>query len=226
MAEAAGAKRERAPGTPEVRKPAVKAEPAVELGDEDSRPGSCLGRMAFIAASLVMLLAAVVIVLMAANKAGWININEQLKKVPFLSGFASDNQTKEVIVPGTTLLERENQRLLQELNTQREELQQLTAEKKTLDEYNKALTEKVSLLEKTAPKPKEDPVAQMDFKQLAAYFSEMKPANAVAIMDKMDDDTVLGILRLLESDKVAKILAAMPPERAAALSSKFKINST
>ena len=224
MAEADGRTRGRAQEAQENKNQAVKAEKVIELDDEGSKKGSCLGRMLFITASLVMLLAAAVIVLMAASKAGWINLDQQMQKIPFLAGVLPNNQTKEVIVPGTTLLERENQRLLQELNNQRDELQQLTAEKKTLDEYNKALTEKVSLLEKSEPKPKTDPVAQMDFKQLAAYFSEMKPANAVAIMDKMDDDTVLGILRLLDSDKTAKILAAMPPERAAAISSKFKVN--
>ena len=54
-------------------------------------------------------------------------------------------------------------------------------------------------------------------KQLASYYREMKPEAVVNIMNNMDDNTVLLILPLLETDQSGKILALMDPQRAALL---------
>lgn len=55
------------------------------------------------------------------------------------------------------------------------------------------------------------------FKQLAKYYAEMKPKDAVNTMNLLPDNIVLGILTKLDSDQTAKILAAMDPKKAATL---------
>lgn len=55
------------------------------------------------------------------------------------------------------------------------------------------------------------------FIQLAKYYAEMKPKDAVNTMNLLSDNVVLGILTKLDSDQAAKILSAMEPKRAATL---------
>lgn len=185
---------------------------------------SLLSRLAFFLIPLLVVLAALIIVLWAGSRAGWIDLRQQLGKIPFLAGLtAVSPDPGELVVPGTTLLERENQRLMQELNGQRDEVQRLTGEKQALEVYIKALEQKVALLESDATEKTADTPSQVDYKQLAAYFSEMKPANAEAVMGNMEDEMVLGIFANMDSDQVAKIMAIMPAERAALLSSKVTV---
>jgi flagellar motility protein MotE (MotC chaperone) len=66
----------------------------------------------------------------------------------------------------------------------------------------------------------------VDYRKLAVYYSDMKPAAVVAILNKLDDEMVLGIFQEMESDKIAKILTIMLPDRAALLSTMIKTNNT
>ncbi|HEY3425768.1 MAG TPA: magnesium transporter MgtE, partial [Negativicutes bacterium] len=83
-----------------------------------------------------------------------------------------------------------------------------------------------------APVPAEDkkPVADVEMEKqakikqeaeakrvakLARLYGEMKPDEAVPILNQLDDTTVLAILNKMEDDQVAKILAAFDANRSA-----------
>lgn len=53
--------------------------------------------------------------------------------------------------------------------------------------------------------------------KLARLYGEMKPDEAVPILNQLDDPTVIAILSKMEDDQVAKILAQMDAGRAARL---------
>lgn len=53
--------------------------------------------------------------------------------------------------------------------------------------------------------------------KMARLYGEMKPEEAVGILNKMDDATVIAILSKMEDDQVAKIMALMDSSRAARL---------
>ena len=55
------------------------------------------------------------------------------------------------------------------------------------------------------------------FKLLIKSYSEMRPSKAAQMLINMDRETAVKILSQLKSSQVANILAAMPPEKAAAL---------
>ncbi|MCC6048326.1 MAG: hypothetical protein LM579_02200 [Thermodesulfobacterium sp.] len=55
------------------------------------------------------------------------------------------------------------------------------------------------------------------FKLLVKSYSEMRPSKAAQMLINMDRETAAKILSQLKSTQVANILAAMPPEKAAAL---------
>jgi len=55
------------------------------------------------------------------------------------------------------------------------------------------------------------------FKLLVKSYSEMKPSKAAQMLINMDRETAVKILSQLKSSQVASILAAMPPDKAAAL---------
>jgi flagellar motility protein MotE (MotC chaperone) len=55
------------------------------------------------------------------------------------------------------------------------------------------------------------------FKLLVKSYSEMRPSKAAQMLINMDRETAVKILSQLKSTQVANILAAMPPEKAAAL---------
>ena len=54
--------------------------------------------------------------------------------------------------------------------------------------------------------------------KVSRLYGTMKPDEAVAILDKMDDETVLLILNKMEDEPVAKIMALFDARRAAVLS--------
>ncbi len=56
-----------------------------------------------------------------------------------------------------------------------------------------------------------------DVARLARVFGSMRPNKAAPVMMKMDDAAVAGILLEIEERTAAKILAAMPAEKAAAI---------
>ncbi|CUH96089.1 hypothetical protein P22_2177 [Propionispora sp. 2/2-37] len=57
--------------------------------------------------------------------------------------------------------------------------------------------------------------------KLAGYYSNMKPEEAAAIMNELDDHTVLAILNKMEPDQAAQILAKFSAQRAATLTDQM-----
>ncbi|MBN2008072.1 hypothetical protein JW960_01865 [candidate division KSB1 bacterium] len=65
----------------------------------------------------------------------------------------------------------------------------------------------------------EKQVAQnVNVKQLAKVYDAMKPAEAAAIISKLDNELVVSLLKMVKKRQAAKIMAALPAERAAKLS--------
>lgn len=53
--------------------------------------------------------------------------------------------------------------------------------------------------------------------KLARLYGQMKPAEAVAIMDSLDDDMTIAILQKMDEGQTAKILATFDPEKSSRL---------
>ncbi|HEX3031765.1 MAG TPA: hypothetical protein VHS59_05915 [Bacillota bacterium] len=119
------------------------------------------------------------------------------------------------------VLQRENDGLRAQKDRLQKQVAQLQKAEKDWTARRVALEQQIASLTASQAKqetPEEPTVTQEDkYKQLAKYYAEMKPKEAVAIMDLLSDEVVLGILTQLESDQTAKILAAMEPKRAAGL---------
>lgn len=60
---------------------------------------------------------------------------------------------------------------------------------------------------------------QARFEHLVGVYSSMEPASAAALLDKLEDMTVVKIFAAMKSKKVAQILALMDAEKAARISS-------
>lgn len=59
------------------------------------------------------------------------------------------------------------------------------------------------------------------FKKLAQYYASVKAKNAAEVFNRLDDETVIGILQNMDPDDAANIMAAMPPERTAVITRKM-----
>jgi len=61
-----------------------------------------------------------------------------------------------------------------------------------------------------------------DIKRLAGIFGAMKAPRAASIMINMDQETIVEILMLINQRNAAKIMAAMPTEKAAAIARQIQ----
>lgn len=122
-------------------------------------------------------------------------------------------------------LQLENQQLKAQIKDFQKQLETLKVENKAQLQKQQELEQKILSQTETVVKEGDQTTKgpETAFKQLAKYYAEMKPKEAVAIIDKLDDDTVIGILINLESDQTAKILATMDPKRAARLVNKLAL---
>ena len=122
-------------------------------------------------------------------------------------------------------LQLENQQLKAQIKGFQTQLETLKVENKAQLQKQQELEQKILSQTETVVKAGDQTTKGSDtaYKQLAKYYAEMKPKEAVAIIDKLDDDTVIGILINLESDQAAKILATMDPKRAARLVNKLAL---
>ncbi len=58
--------------------------------------------------------------------------------------------------------------------------------------------------------------------RLAELYTEMQPAEAVRILQLLDEELLFKVLVSMDSQTASEILATLPPELAASLSSRFK----
>jgi flagellar motility protein MotE (MotC chaperone) len=174
-------------------------------------------------------------VILGGYLAGWINPREQLSKLPGIEKiFGLNSESPNPVVIGMGVLEKENLELKRKINEQQDLIEGILAEKQALEQNKVALEQNKQVLEqrlqvlenKLEPKTGNSQNEMVDYRKLAVYYSDMKPAAVVAILNKLDDEMVLGIFQEMESDKIAKILTIMLPDRAALLSTMIKTNNT
>lgn len=117
-------------------------------------------------------------------------------------------------------LQKENTQLKATAGNLQKQISALTAEKEALSQ--KQLSMEQEILNKDTAADSTSTKTD-SFKQIAKYYAEMKPQDAVAILKNLDDDTVIGILVNLDSDQTAKILTAMDAKKAAQLINKLSL---
>ncbi|NLC08044.1 MAG: hypothetical protein GX755_08805 [Syntrophomonadaceae bacterium] len=190
--------------------------------EEDILPGHhSIWSVKLVVLSLLIVVAGL---LAGAQLAGWIDLRQLAVQIPGVERFTSSSGIDSTpVVSGVSLMEKENLELKRKIQEQEDLLQGIIGEKQALEQNKLALEQKIQDLEKKVALLSSEQSAEknVDYQQLADYYAEMKPAAVVAIMDNLDDETVLGILKEMEFDQVAKILTAMQPERAARLSTMF-----
>jgi len=156
---------------------------------------------------------------------GVIKVSRYAAKVPVVGKWVyQDKDVKKTNAkPKPDPLLMENKKLLGQIKELETKLTELSAkskmdkaaqerQKRQLEEEILNLKEAAQAAEETK---KEKAIKDAGYDKLALYYGQMKPKNAVAIMDKLDVQTVIGILDRLDEEQAAKILSAMDPERAA-----------
>jgi len=144
--------------------------------------------------------------IVAASTTGWIEPKSMLAKIPVLNSLAGDAGQK-----------KQADNTSADVASLRKENQQL---KKQVAELERELSQKLSQgTLNTAPagttvKPEDKTKLYRD---LAAYYSSMKPAAAVAILKNLDPQLVADILKVMDKEQAGQILAAMEPAQAAKL---------
>ena len=102
------------------------------------------------------------------------------------------------------------------------EAQDLELLRKDIEKRLKELKDLQAKLEGPAKKARDANKAQ--FQHLVGVYSSMEPNRAAALLDKMEETTVVRIFAAMKSRKVAKILALMDPDKAASISSELSKN--
>ncbi|NLZ53279.1 MAG: magnesium transporter MgtE [Thermoanaerobacteraceae bacterium] len=142
-------------------------------------------------------------------------IKTVFSKVPFLSKATSKhlNEGKK-----QDILEEEKIRIEHEwaeIESQKQQLAdkqaQLIKKESELEALEKQLNADKEKLESTLT----------NIKDLARYYELMEPRNAASILENMDDDLLIQLLRHLKREVVSEILANLDSKRAAAITKKM-----
>jgi flagellar motility protein MotE (MotC chaperone) len=115
-----------------------------------------------------------------------------------------------------------NEEIVKAKNKQAEtakQLEVLNKEKQVLLEEKDSLK---SALDTLQASNQQQTAAKLSYEKLALYFAEMKPTDAVKIMNNLTDEVNIGILQKLENEQVAKILSTMDPVKAAVITEKMR----
>jgi hypothetical protein len=83
---------------------------------------------------------------------------------------------------------------------------------------NQLLQIKKELASLKEEKKKSDRINDTHIKQLAKVYEAMKPEKAAEILKELDNELLTAIFRQIKQRQAAKIMAALPPNRAAKLS--------
>jgi len=95
--------------------------------------------------------------------------------------------------------------------------------KKEIDERLRELKQLQVKLESPVKRAKAAQEAR--FQHLVGVYSSMEPTRAAALLEKMDEPTVVRIFGAMKSKKVASILGLMDPDKAARISSALSRKS-
>lgn len=159
---------------------------------------------------LIVLIAAGIF---AANATGMIDLKSMAANVPVLNKLIDDSADQVNTIP-VSPIEEENKILRGKVADLEKKITELEADKvRTLEQV--ALTQK-ELTELRAYKTEKENMV-LNAKEIALYYSQMKPEAVAKIMNTLDDDTVITILPLLDKDQSGKILSLLEPQRAALL---------
>ncbi|MDA8233843.1 MAG: hypothetical protein M0Z31_03370 [Clostridia bacterium] len=167
------------------------------------------------------------------NWLGVIEVKSYAAKIPLVNKWVYEGKvdTKKKAVKPDSLV-AENKRLQDKLKQVEKKVKEtetkvedVTAkskkDKELLERQKQELEKNIKALEETIKAAQEaktgNEVKAAGYDKLAQYYAQMKAKNAAAIMDKLDNDTVIGVLDRMESEQAAKILSLMDPERAAKL---------
>ncbi len=109
----------------------------------------------------------------------------------------------------------------EEKDTLAQEWSKLETEKKKLSDQQKQLEQKAKELADAAQKltdQQQDKLGREEkIRKIVETYASMKADEAARLLNELPDATVLEILRSMETAQVAKILAAMDPQRAVAV---------
>lgn len=159
----------------------------------------------------MVVIACVIIILIgglfAAVTTGWLDPKDVIKKVPVISKLGKVGEIKKQAVGDAAelaALRKENKELKMQVAELTRELNQKKAQKTVSVASQQAST--VNAEENTKL-----------YRQLADYYSGMKPAAAVAILKNLDPKLVAEILKAMDREQAGQILAAMDPADAARL---------
>jgi flagellar motility protein MotE (MotC chaperone) len=138
---------------------------------------------------------------------------------------AGDTATMRAASPGAAACETETMELLRvrlrEVNDRQAVLERQAKDlellKSEIEDRIRELKALQSRLEGPARGANDD--YQARFEHLVGVYSSMEPASAAALLDKLEDMTVVKIFAAMKSKKVAQILALMDVEKAARISS-------
>jgi flagellar motility protein MotE (MotC chaperone) len=106
-----------------------------------------------------------------------------------------------------------------ELEAEKLELEQIRTELELKQRQLEELSDRLDRQEEALAAAREK---QLNTANLAQLYTQMRPQEAVAILQLMEQDLVLDILTAMDHETAAVILAALPPDMAAQLSAKFR----
>ncbi len=184
--------------------------------------------------SLLLLLGGVYYLLLYLNL---LSAPAFLKNAPLLGDFVSRSAEQVSWLQYEEALKQkekamaENQKLRQTLEDKAEEMEKT---RKSLADLKK----KLKLSEQEDDNLKEE-IAQLNseildlkskqesktaaYKDMAAYFSEMKAKTAADILSRLEDEDIIGIFSQMENDTVAELMQNMDAARAARISKKMLV---
>jgi len=162
---------------------------------------------------IVIVIVAIVGILLGAQLTGLIDIKPVFADLPFVGKYFGESEKEQLYIAP---LEDENSLLKERIALLEQEISQ--KEILTVEE-TEATNVKIAELESEVKRLTEEleNLKDLDSKatELANYYGNMKPDEAVRIFENLDDETVIMILRKMQTDTVGKVLAAMEPIRAA-----------
>lgn len=177
---------------------------------------------------------AIILIILIGMTAGYLGMSRLrgqkvpafVDKIPVVGTYLGNPEDKTQLSP----LEKENQRLNDQLTTKELQIKTYQDRVKALQLAMKALqteNDRLKLQAKKTQSLQQQEAGQLDmedkYKDLAKYFAPMKAKDAAKIMQQkqMDDDTIIGVLQYMDKDAAAKILALLDPSKAATISKKM-----
>lgn len=148
--------------------------------------------------------------LLAMNASGVFDLKTALSDLPVIGNRFKVEDPLMVVAP----LEDKNTQLEEEIIGLKEVIGEKDKKIAAIDKEKEDYEFKIASLEKEIETIKKKD-AQSD--QLAQIYGKMEDKQAVRIFNNLDDNTVVGILMKIPSEKTATFLAAMDPMRAAKL---------